>query len=365
MRRLKKFFLVLSCLMILNGCTSEVNADSVNSIFTSAVKGPVTSVRNNNTSSMPVNNIVDEPTTPYGIHKALSVKDGDLVDSRGEKYQLYGMSTHGIGWFPQYVNIDTFKTLRDDWNTNCVRLALYTAEYNGYSTGGDKANLKEIVKNGVNYATELGMYVIVDWHILSDQNPNVHKSDAIDFFKEISAFYKDYDNIIYEICNEPNGNGDWNSIKAYANEVIPVIRANDGNAVIIVGTPCWSQEIDKPLNDPLKFDNIMYSLHFYAATHKDFLRQRLEACRAKNLPVFISEFGICDASGNGSNDFNEMTKWKELIDKYNISYMNWNLANKNETSSAIASNCNRVYGWSEAELSDSGKWIRNCFKNEN
>jgi endoglucanase len=303
-----------------------------------------------------------EASTFAAQHGALHVEGTQLTDQYGEPVRLYGMSTHGLSFYPEYVNLDTFTTLRDDWNTNCVRLAMYTAETNGYCTGGDRDNLKSIVKNGVEYATELGMYVIIDWHILSDCDPNIYKQDAIDFFSEMSETYAGYDNVLYEICNEPNGYASWDSVKSYADEVIPCIRANDPDSIILVGSPTWSQDIDKALAEPLDYDNVMYTLHFYAGTHKDDLRNRLESCVSAGLPVFVSEFGTCDASGNGGNDFDSTEKWLELLERYNISFMCWNLANKNESSSVIRSDTQALYGWSEDELSEAGKWIRNYWR---
>lgn len=311
-----------------------------------------------------VTDIQQQSGTPVEKHGALKVNGANLTDKHGNLFQLYGMSTHGIAWFPQYINYEAFKTLRDEWNTNCIRLAMYTAEYNGYCTGGNKEELKELVRNGVNYATELGMYVIIDWHVLQDCSPGVYKAEAIEFFKEMSALYADYDNVIYEICNEPNSWAAWDEIKSYANEVIPVIRANDSDAVIIVGTPTWSQDIDKALASPLEFDNVMYSLHFYAATHTDWLRERARQCINSGLPVFVSEFGLCDASGNGGNDFYQSTEWMNLIKEFNLSYCCWNLANKGETSSVIQSWCNKTSWWNDNELSESGNWIKNQFKSE-
>lgn len=123
----------------------------------------------------------EEPSNVPTAHGALRVDGANLVDAKGEKYQLYGMSTHGIAWFPQYINRDTFRTLQDDWGTNCVRLAMYTEEYNGYCSGGNKEELKRLMEEGVSYATELGMYVIVDWHVLNDKDPNVHRAEAAEF----------------------------------------------------------------------------------------------------------------------------------------------------------------------------------------
>ena len=303
-----------------------------------------------------------DASTPYGQHGALHVENGKLTDENGNIVQLYGMSTHGIAWFPQYINYDSLRTLRDDWNTNCIRLAMYTAEYGGYCAGGDKEQLKQLVKDGVSYATELGMYVIVDWHILSDCDPNQNKDEAIAFFREMAEVFADNDNVLYEICNEPNGGTSWDSIKSYAEEVIPVIRAQKPDAVILVGTPTWSQEIDKAAASPLDDSNVMYTLHFYAGTHKDDLRNRLETCVQNGLPVFVSEFGMCDASGNGANDFVSTTKWLDLLNKYQISFCCWNLANKDESSSVFKAASTTLSDWTDEDFNESGRWIRDYFR---
>jgi len=303
-----------------------------------------------------------DDSTPFGQHGALHVENGKLTGADGNIVQLYGMSTHGIAWFPQYINYDSFRTLRDDWNTNCIRLAMYTAEYGGYCAGGDKEQLKQLVRDGVSYATELGMYVIVDWHILSDCDPNQNKDEAIAFFREMSEAFADNDNVLYEICNEPNSGTSWDSIKSYAEEVIPVIREQKPDAVILVGTPTWSQEIDKAAVSPLTFDNVMYTLHFYAGTHKDDLRNRLETCAQNNLPVFVSEFGMCDASGNGANDFDSTTKWLDLLNKYQISFCCWNLANKDESSSVFKAASTALSDWTDEDFNESGRWIRDYFR---
>lgn len=303
-----------------------------------------------------------DDSTPFGQHGALHVENGKLTDADGNVVQLYGMSTHGIAWFPQYINYDSFRTLRDDWNTNCIRLAMYTAEYGGYCADGDKEQLKQLVRDGVSYATDLGMYVIVDWHILSDCDPNQNKDEAIAFFREMSEAFADNDNVLYEICNEPNSGTSWDSIKSYAEEVIPVIREQKPDAVILVGTPTWSQEIDKAAASPLTFDNVMYTLHFYAGTHKDDLRNRLETCAQNNLPVFVSEFGMCDASGNGANDFDSTTKWLDLLNKYQISFCCWNLANKDESSSVFKAASTALSDWTDEDFNESGRWIREYFR---
>lgn len=304
----------------------------------------------------------EDTTAHVSTHGKLSVKGTQLVDKDGKPYQLRGMSTHGLGWFPDMVNEENFRTLRDDWNTNVVRLAMYSGEGEGY-TGVGKKTYEALMKKGIEICIKLDMYVIVDWHVLGDQSPQVMKTDALRFFDEITREYGKYPNLIYEICNEPNGYASWEQhVKPYAEEVIPVIRRNAPDSVIIVGTPTWSQDIDKAMNNPLQYDNIMYALHFYADTHTDWLRDRLKQCNGNGLPVMVTEFGCCDASGNGRNNFDQTTKWLTLLDSLGISYMNWSLGNKDETASALRPNATMDGKWDDSELSESGKWMRDWFR---
>ena len=325
---------------------------------------------NNNTSTTkkPAATVPPAPsdpkgTTPVSQHGQLSVKNGQLVDKSGKGYQLRGMSTHGLTWFPEFVNESAFKTLRDDWNTNVVRLAMYVDEWgNGQCYMGNKSGSLELLEKGVDICIKLDMYVIIDWHVLNPGDPSKYTNEAKSFFETVSKRYAKYPNVIYEICNEPNGGASWSgNIKPYAEKIIPVIRKNAPNSVIIVGTPTWSQEIDKPLSDPLNYKNVMYAFHFYAATHAG-LRSNVENCVAQGLPVFVSEFGTCDASGGGANDFNETQKWLSYFDKQGISYCNWSICNKDETCSVLRPGTSANGNWSESNLTENCKWMRNWLK---
>jgi len=337
---------------------------------TSAGNNNNNSNNNNNTSTTkkPAATVPQAPsdpkgTTPVSQHGQLSVKNGQLVDKSGKGYQLRGMSTHGLTWFPEFVNESAFKTLRDDWNTNVVRLAMYVDEWgNGQCYMGNKSGSLELLEKGVDICIKLDMYVIIDWHVLNPGDPSKYTNEAKSFFEKVSKRYAKYPNVIYEICNEPNGGASWSgNIKPYAEKIIPVIRKNAPNSVIIVGTPTWSQEIDKPLSDPLSYKNVMYAFHFYAATHAG-LRSNVENCVAQGLPVFVSEFGTCDASGGGANDFNETQKWLSYFDKQGISYCNWSICNKDETCSVLRPGTSANGNWSESDLTENGKWMRNWFR---
>ena len=300
------------------------------------------------------------PSTSGKLH----VEGTQLVDEKGSPVQLRGASTHGLAWFPGYVNDALFGELRGEWGANVVRLAMYTAESGGYCTDGDKAALRQLVDDGVKYATDNDLYVIIDWHILSDNNPNMHADEAEAFFADVSEAYADHDNVLYEICNEPNGATSWADVKGYAERIIPVIRANDPDAVVIVGTPTWSQDVDAAAADPLGFDNVMYTLHYYAATHTDDLRRKATTAIDAGLPLFVTEFGICDASGNGAIDEAQADVWTAFLDEHGVSYIMWNLSNKAESSAMFKATCDKTSGFADDDLSQAGAWLKRTLAGE-
>lgn len=356
--------------------SSKADADSISGAAQLLVNGTVQKAEAAQTTTQeektqtteavkPAEKPQTESGTPFEVHGKLSVKGVDLVDQNGDPYQLKGISTHGLAWFPQYVNQESFQSLRDDFGANVVRLAMYSGENNGYCTGGDKEKLKSLVKDGVEYATKLGMYVIIDWHVLGDKTPQTYKEEAKIFFDEMAKTYQEYDNVIYEICNEPNGGTTWEEVKSYAEEVVPVIRQYAKESIIIIGTPNWSQDVDIAAQNPVTgYDNLMYAIHFYAATHTDSIRSKVTTALDNGLPVIVSEFSICDASGNGAIDYDQADRWFSLIDDKNLSYVAWNLSNKDETSSLISAGCTKTSGWTEEELSETGKWLKNQIQSD-
>lgn len=295
----------------------------------------------------------------------LKVKGTQIVNAKGKPVQLKGVSTHGMSWYPEYVNQKAFTQMKKKWGINTVRLAVYTAEYNGYCTGDAKnrKTLEKKIDDGVKYATKAGLYVIIDWHILSDGNPKTYQKQSLAFFKKMASKYKNYTNVIYEICNEPNGGTSWSTIKSYAKKVIKTIRTKDKNAIIIVGTPTWSQDVDIAAESPIKgYKNVMYTLHFYAGTHGEYLREKAQKALDKGLPLFVTEFGISDASGNGNLNKDEGSKWMKFLRKNKIAYVGWNLSNKSESSALLKSSCQKTSGFTNGNLTPWGKWLLKEFK---
>ncbi len=292
-------------------------------------------------------------------HGRLRTNNGRLVDQGGGPLQLRGMSTHGLQWFGQYANVSTVKWLRDDWKANVIRAAMYVKE-GGYL---DNASVINKVWETIDAAIAADIYVIVDWHILSDGNPLTNKEAAKDFFRKVTAKYGNNPHIIYEIANEPNG-GDvnWgNAIKPYANEVIPVIRQGAPDAFVIVGTAVWSQRLDQVVASPLAFDKVAYSIHFYScsAEHQDPLRAIVKAAADAKLPIFSTEWGNSEYTGAGAICPGQTDTWLNLLDQYGISWVNWSLSDKGETSAALRSGASTNGGWSTSQLTESGNYVRN------
>ncbi len=280
-----------------------------------------------------------------------------LCDGSGKPVQLRGISTLGFR-YPEYITREAFESFRDEWGINTIRLAMYTDEPGGYCTDGDREELKRIMIKGVELATELSMYVIVDWHILYDKSPMVYKDEAITFFDEMAALFAEHTNVIYEICNEPQESPFASVIKPYALEVIPVIRKHDKDAVIIVGTDNWSQDVDDVIGNAIDDPNVMYALHFYAASHQDKLMKKAVTALDEGIPIFISECSICDASGDGILDRDWGSRWLDWADENDISYIVWNLSNKDESSSILRPDSTSLSNWRQEEYSETGLWFK-------
>ena len=287
----------------------------------------------------------------------LQVIGTKLCDGSGKPVQLRGISTLGFR-YPEYIIKDAFECFRDEWGINMIRLAMYTDEPGGYCTDGDREELKRIMIKGVEIATELSMYVIVDWHILREKSPMVYKDEALRFFDEMSALYADHTNVLYEICNEPQESPFASVIRPYALEVIPVIRKHDKDAVIIVGTDNWSQDVDDVIGNAIDDQNVMYALHFYAASHQEKLMNKAVTALDGGVPIFISECSICDASGDGILDRNWGNRWIDWADSNDISYVVWNLSNKDESSSILRADSTSLSNWRQEEYSETGLWFK-------
>ncbi|MEV6344210.1 cellulase family glycosylhydrolase [Actinoplanes sp. NPDC051851] len=302
-----------------------------------------------------------EGDTPVAKNGQLSVCGVQLCNASGTAIQLRGMSSHGLQFFPNCVNANSLDAIRNDWNADFIRLSMYVQE-GGLETDPEGFTAK--VNGLVDEATKLGLYAIVDFHILTPGDPNKNLALAKTFFADVTAAHKNNDNVIYEIANEPNGVS-WDGIKTYADQVIPVIRANSPESVVLVGTRGFSSlgltdgaDENEILADPVDFENVMYTFHFYAASHGADRRAVVKRAAAK-LPIFVSEFGTQTFTGDGTNDFASTTEWLDLLKSLKISYGMWSLSDGNETNSAfVKGTCAGTDFTGTAVLTEAGRYIR-------
>ncbi|WP_228409494.1 carbohydrate-binding domain-containing protein [Radiobacillus deserti] len=306
-----------------------------------------------------------------------------LGDQNGNPIQLRGMSTHGLQWFPDILNKNAFSALANDWDANVVRLAMYVGE-DGYASNPEV--IKQRVIDGIELAIANDMYVIVDWHVHAPGDPTADVySGAMDFFKEISSLYPNNPHIIYEVANEPNPNepgvtndaAGWQVIKSYAEPIIQMLRDTGNENLVIVGSPNWSQRPDLAADNPIDDDNTIYTVHFYSGTHapsdnsldRENVMSNARYAIENGVAVFASEWGTSEASGNNGPFLEEADAWIDFLNGNNISWVNWSLTNKNETSAAFlpyilgkhdatSLDPGEDQVWAVDELSVSGEYVR-------
>lgn len=284
---------------------------------------------------------------PVKHHGQLRLDGVKLKDQEGRVIVLRGMSFGWHNWWPRFYNPRAVRWLHRDWGCTVVRAAMGVEPDNGYLKKPEWSILK--VKTVVEAAIDEGIYVIIDWH-----SHDLHLDEARQFFTEMARSYGAYPNVIYEIFNEPDQEA-WQEVKAYSISLIKAIRAVDPENIILIGTPHWDQDIHIAADDPiLGFQNIMYSVHFYAATHKKWLRDRCEYAMEKGLPLFVSESAGMEATGDGPIDDEEWQAWIGWMEDRHISWVLWSVSDKDETCSVLLPGAASEGGWKEQDLKESG-----------
>jgi endoglucanase len=292
-------------------------------------------------------------------HGRLSVKGTQLVDKNGQRVMLRGMSYGWHSLWPRFYNAQSVAWLKEDFHCNVVRAAM-GIEVGERCYKKDQTFSKEKIYAVIDGAIKANIYVIVDWH-----SHNVNLPEAKAFFDEVSKKYGKQPNVIYELFNEPDQES-WDEVKAYAEEVIKTIRQNDPDNVILVGSPHWDQDVNLPAADPIRGQqNLMYTMHFYAATHQKALRDRTDEALKSGLPIFISESAGMEASGDGPLNY---VAWQEYIDwmeARGLSWITWSVSDKDETCSILKKTASSTGPWKNEDLKESGLKVREYLRNYN
>jgi endoglucanase len=288
-------------------------------------------------------------------HGNLSVSGTNIIDQSGKIVTLQGVSYGWHNWWPRFYNQETVKWLATDWGCTVVRAAMGVEPSKGYIESPDWS--KQKIEAVIDGAIKNDIYVIIDWH-----SHGIQTKAALVFFEEMAKKYGKYPNVIYEIFNEPVKDS-WSDVKTYSIEVIKKIREFDPDNIILVGNPHWDQDVHLVADDPITgYTNLMYTLHFYAGTHGQFLRDRGDYALSKGIPIFVSESAGMEASGNGPINYEEWGKWIQWMKKNNISQICWSIADKNETCSMLNESAGSEGNWKESDMKESGIKTRAMFR---
>ncbi len=297
-------------------------------------------------------------TTPVKQWGQLQVKGTQLCDQQGNPVTLRGVS---FGWhnlWPRFYNAKAVKWLVNDWHATVLRAAMGVKIDDNYLENPQFA--LKCIEPVVQAAIKNGVYVIIDWHA-----HDMYTDQAKAFFGKMAQKYGKYPNVIYELYNEPVEDT-WQSLKQYHKTVIDEIRRYDPDNIILCGCPHWDQDIDQVAASPIEgVSNVMYTVHFYAATHKQYLRDRTEAAVKSGLPVFVSECGGCEASGNGELSETEWNNWVDLMNRLQISWAAWSLSDKDETCSMLLPRAKATGAWTPDLIKPWGKLVRNTLHRYN
>lgn len=309
-------------------------------------------------SHLPFDTTAMPEWSPVAKHGTLKVKGNLITGQDGKPAQLHGMSLFWSQWMGKYYNAEAVRWLKQDWNCSVVRVAM-GIEHGGYLEHPQVE--EEKVFTVIDAAIKENMYVIVDWH---DHHGENHVKEAKQFFAKVAQRYGHLPNIIYEPYNEPL-NVSWsNALKPYHQAIIDTIRHYDSDNLIVCGTPNWSQNVDAAAADPLPDSNVAYTLHFYAGTHKQSLRDKASSALAKGIALMVTEYGTSQASGNDGVYEADTKVWWEFMDQYHISGCNWSVADKDESSAALKPGASATGKWNRESLTRSGLFIRSMLRNK-
>lgn len=291
-----------------------------------------------------MNILVAQPVKQNG---QLAVKGTRLNNKNGNEVVLRGVSFGWHNWHPRFYNRDAVKWLADDWSCTVVRASMGVGPRGSYIDKKDWSieKMEAVIEAAINS----DIYVIIDWH-----SHEIHTEEAKVFFTEMAKKYGRYPHVIYEIFNEPVKDS-WETVKEYSVQVIKTIREIDPDNIILVGSPHWDQDIHLVADNPITgYDNLMYTVHFYAATHKKDLRNRSDYALNKGIPVFVSECAGMEASGKGPIDYKSWEEWINWMEINKISWVCWSVSDKKETCSMLLPSASDTGNWNEKDLNESG-----------
>lgn len=229
-----------------------------------------------------------------------------------------------------------------EWGANIVRFAVHPQNLNMY--GWDRT--MAILDQGVQWAKERGMYVIMDWHSIGNLKTekytsgmyNTTKEETFRFWRTIASRYANEPQVaLYELFNEPTVTADgtqdmtWTEWKTLQEQIIDTIRTYNPNAICLCAGFNWAYDLTPVANEPIDRKNVAYVSHPYPQKVEEPWEEKWErdfGYVADTYPVVCTEIGFCLENEPGAHiPVKSTVTYAEHITKYfeekGISFTVW------------------------------------------
>jgi endoglucanase len=275
--------------------------------------------------------------------KQIKVRGNNFITDEDKPFIFRGLNTSDpermakIGhWNKAY-----FEEMKN-WGANIARLPIHPTAWRRLG----KEKYLALLDEGVNWAKELGIYIIIDWHSIGNLRTEMYQSDnydttqkeTFDFWRTMAKHFKGNTTVaFFELFNEPTtyngqlGTCTWAEWKKLNEEMIDIIRAHGNTAIPLVAGFNWAYDLTDIANDPLSMEGIAYVSHPYPMKRKAPWPEQWTkdwGFVKTKYPLILTEIGFCGAEEKGAHipvisdeSYGEaMTKY---CDEKGISWVVW------------------------------------------
>lgn len=250
----------------------------------------------------------DPPVPP--AQSRIRVESKHFVDADGNTRVFRGLALSDPyhlarqgKWAREY-----FETAAE-WNADVVRIPVHPVWWR--EAGAEQ--YFEWLDQGVQWASELDLYVIIDWHAIGNPLTGIPhrplylttREETYYFWHLVATRYRGNPTVaFYELFNEPtNADGamgrlPWRDYKTYIEGIIDMLYAIDEEVIPLVAGFDWAYSLEHVRDDPIDFPGIAYVSHPYPQKREEPWQEKWEAdwgFVAETYPVFVTEFGFMAA----------------------------------------------------------------------
>lgn len=273
----------------------------------------------------------------------VSVNGNDFVTEDGKTIIFRGLNTSDPDKLENegHWNKAYFEEMKK-WGANVVRFPIHPTAW----AKRGKENYLKLLDNGIQWAGELGMYVIIDWHSIGNLRTEMYQSDmydttqkqTFDFWRTIGKKYGSNTTVaFYELFNEPTtyheelGTITWDQWKELNEEMITIVRANGGKGIPLVAGFNWAYDLTPVKEKPIEAKGIAYVSHPYPQKREKPWEKQWEndwGYVKGKYPLILTEIGFSGPEDPGAHipvisDESYGDAITNYSDEREISYVVW------------------------------------------